>query len=93
MATMTTMSAPKKIPYHHHHVMRHKPQSIPTPEPSLLDQDIVDDLLLRAIHSICEEAAVKEGLDDAGVEAPAAEALLEAANECTCPLLHSLILS
>jgi hypothetical protein len=90
---MTSISASQKIPYHHHHVMRHKPQSIPTPEPTLLDQGIVDDLLLRAIHSICEEAAVKEGLDDAGVEAPASEALLEAANECTWTRLPEVDLS
>ena len=79
---MSTISPHRKIPYHHHHIMRHKPQSMPTPEPALLKQDVVDDLLLRSITAICDEVALKQGIEGPHVEKFVMEAMLAAVDEC-----------
>ncbi|KIW76428.1 hypothetical protein Z517_11174 [Fonsecaea pedrosoi CBS 271.37] len=78
---MSTTSPKKKIPYHHHHVLRHKLQSMPTPEPALLAQEVVDDLLVLCIKTICEEEAQKQGISYPMIESVALESLAAAMDE------------
>jgi hypothetical protein len=79
---MSTISPKRKIPYHHHHVMRHKPQTIPTPEPALVDQEVVDKLLVDCIRTICEEVALKEDITDPVIESVVLESMVAAVDEC-----------
>lgn len=80
---MSATTPPKrKIPYHHHHVLRHKPQSVPTKEPAILEQEIVGKFLLDFIKTICEEEAVKQGITSPFIESVALEELLAVVEEC-----------
>ncbi|KAJ9603854.1 hypothetical protein H2200_011375 [Cladophialophora chaetospira] len=78
---MSPISPLRKIPYHHHHVMRHKPQSIPTPEPALLEQEAVDKLLIHCVKAICEEVAFKQGIAEPVIESVVLESMVAAVNE------------
>lgn len=62
--------------------MRHKPQSIPTPEPALREQGVVDKLLVGCVQAICEEVAVKQGITEPVIESVALEAMVAAVDEC-----------
>ncbi|EXJ73800.1 uncharacterized protein A1O5_03562 [Cladophialophora psammophila CBS 110553] len=78
---MFTTSPKKKIPYHHHHGMRHKHQTVPTSEPALLAQEVVDDLLVLSIKAICEEEAQRQGIKNPVIESVALESLAAAMDE------------
>ncbi|KAL2404891.1 hypothetical protein ABEF93_008121 [Exophiala dermatitidis] len=75
------MKPKRKVPYHHHHVLRHKPQSLPSAEPALMEQDAVDKLLTDFVKSICEEEAIKQGITDPVIESVALEELVSVADE------------
>lgn len=74
-----------KQTYHRHHTLRFKPQDVPGGEPSLLEQDTLDKLLIESIKTICEEQAIKEDLDDPVIEAPALQSFRYAVEECMRP--------
>ncbi|KAK5061097.1 hypothetical protein LTR84_007639 [Exophiala bonariae] len=78
---MSATSPARKIPYHHHHVLRHKPPTVPTREPALLDRELVDKLLIGSIKTICEEVAVKEKIECPVIESVALESLSAAVDE------------
>ena len=62
--------------------MRHKPQVVPTREPALLDQEVVDKLLIQCVKTICEEVAVKDGTTSPVIESVALESMAAAVDEC-----------
>ena len=62
--------------------MRHKPQSIPTPDDTLLEQEAVNRLVLQAISAVCKEVAVKEGITLPEVEPLVLESMAAAVDEC-----------
>ncbi|EXJ60317.1 hypothetical protein A1O7_04469 [Cladophialophora yegresii CBS 114405] len=78
---MSTISPKKKIPYHHHHVMRHKPQTIPTREPALIEQEVVDKLLANCIRTICQEEALKQDIRNPGIQTAVLESLVAMVDE------------
>ncbi|ETI24853.1 hypothetical protein G647_04223 [Cladophialophora carrionii CBS 160.54] len=78
---MSTISPKRKIPYHHHHVMRHKPQAVPTREPALIEQEVVDKLLVDCIRTICEEVALKQDITDPVVESVVLESMVAMVDE------------
>lgn len=82
---MSTASPKRKLPYHHHHVLRHKPQSIPTSEPAIVEQEAIDKLLVGCIKSICEEVALEQGITTPVIESVALESLAAAVDECMIP--------
>lgn len=84
---MSTTSPARKIPYHHHHVLRHKPPTVPTREPALLDSELVDKLMVGSIKTICEEVAAKENIECPVIESVALESLSAAVDECTMRLV------
>ncbi|KAG9768183.1 hypothetical protein KCU88_g7259, partial [Aureobasidium melanogenum] len=75
------MKAKRKVPYHHHHVLRHKPQSLPSAEPALMEQDAVDKFLTDFVKSTCEEEAIKLGITDPVIESVALEELVGVTDE------------
>lgn len=79
---MSTTSPRRKLPYHHHHVLRHKAQSLPSGEPALMDQEVVDTLLMGCISTICDAEAVKQTTKSASIESVALESLTAAVEEC-----------
>lgn len=79
---MSALSPTRKIPYHHHHVLRHKPPPVPTREPALLDHELVDKLLIDSVKAICEEVAVREQIECPVIESVALESLSAAVDEC-----------
>lgn len=78
----TTTSPTRKQPYHHHHVMRHKAQSLPTREPALIEQEVVDKLLVDCVKTICEGEALKQNITDPFIQSVALESLTAATEEC-----------
>ncbi|KIV96323.1 hypothetical protein PV10_00205 [Exophiala mesophila] len=78
---MTSASGPRKIPYHHHHVLHHKQAPFPSKEPALIDQHVVDKLLIDSVKTICEEVAAKEGIQNPVIESVALESITAAADE------------
>ncbi|KIW10992.1 hypothetical protein PV08_10291 [Exophiala spinifera] len=78
---MSTISPRRKQPYHHHHVMRHKAQSIPTREPALVEQHLVDKLLVDCVKTICEAEALKQNIPDPYIESVALESFTAATEE------------
>ncbi len=79
---MAPASPKRKTPYHHHHVMRHKPQALPPREPALLKQEVVDKLLVECVKTICEEEGLKRNIVDPLIESVALETLAGAVDEC-----------
>lgn len=79
---MSTTSPKRKIPYHHHHVLRHKAQSVDTREPALVEQEVVDRLLVECVKTICEEVALKQKILDPVIESVALESLAAVLEEC-----------
>ncbi|KIX00694.1 uncharacterized protein Z518_09759 [Rhinocladiella mackenziei CBS 650.93] len=87
---MSTTSPKRKVPYHHHHVMRHKLQALPTREPTLLEQETVDKLLIDCIKAICEEEALKQDISSPVIESVALEALVGAVEEFVLKFLSKV---
>lgn len=63
--------------------MRHKAQSIPTREPALVEQQVVDKLLVDCVKTICEAEALKQNITDPYIESVALESFTAATEECT----------
>lgn len=62
--------------------MRHKPQSLPSREPGLLEQEVADTLLANCIKTICEEMALKQGITEALIDTVALESMRAMADAC-----------
>ena len=70
-----------KQAYHRHHSIQHKAQVLPPGEPSILQQEALDKLLIDAIKSICEEVQSRRGLDHYDIGSLALEAFRSATEE------------
>ena len=84
LTQLEEISAPKrqKRSYQHHHVLKHKAQSVPSTEPALLDAEAVDKLLIEGIKDVLEEEGLKQNVHDPQIESLALEAFRNAVEEC-----------
>ena len=70
-----------KQAYHRHHSIQHKAQVIPPGEPSILQAEALDKLLIDAIKSICEEVQSHNEIGDYEIGSLALEAFRNATEE------------
>jgi hypothetical protein len=68
--------------------MRHKQEALPTAEPALLKQEIVDKLLIDTVKTICEEQAAKQDIVEPFIGSVALESFAAAVDECNIRLLE-----
>ena len=79
----------KRQRYQRHHVIRHKPQQVPTSEPAITDQKTLDILLLKSITAICVERATSNNVPEPVVDDYALNALRDITEKCTDPKMQS----
>ncbi|KAK4946320.1 hypothetical protein LTR10_014518 [Elasticomyces elasticus] len=84
---MSSESPTRKQPYHHHHVMRHKAQSVPAQEPALVEQEIVDELVSDCVKTICVGEAYKQAITSPLIEPAALESLMALMEEYILKIL------
>jgi hypothetical protein len=86
LSVAETEDRPVKRPrqtYTQQHHKHYGPQARPDGEPTLLEEESLEKLLVDAIKAICEEVGTQNGEGEFGIDSLALEAFVGVTEECT----------